>query len=89
MKLLTASIWMEWAVCRTDPARAPAQANTRVPRQEDMASCGCQPQVSPLSPASVQAVLSTNSRVAKYLACPSGSQSESVYQLYQELLRPS
>ena len=81
--------WMEWAVCGTDPARAPAHASTRVPRQEDLALCGCQPQVSPLSPTGVQAVLSTNSRVAKYLACASGSQSESVCLLYQDLLRPS
>ena len=80
---------MEWAVYRTDPPRAPAQASTRVPRQKDMASCGRQPQVSPLTPTGVQAVLSTGGGVAKYLACSSGSQSESVYQLYQELLRPS
>ena len=80
---------MEWAVYRTDPTSAPAQASTRVLRQEDMASWGCQPQVSPLSPTGVQAVLSTSSRVAKFLACASGSQSESVYQQYQELLQPS
>ena len=80
---------MEWSFYRTDPSRAPAQARTRAPRQKYMASYGRQPQVSPLSPTGVQAVLSTNSRVAKYLACASGSQSESVYQLYQELLRPS
>ena len=50
--------WMEWYVYRTDPARAPAQAGTRVPRQLNMASCGRQPQVSPLPPTGVQAVLS-------------------------------
>ena len=49
---------MEWAVYRTDPPRAPAQASTRVPRHMSMASCGRQPQVSPLSPTGVQAVLS-------------------------------
>ena len=78
--------WMEWAVYRTDPTRAPARASTR---DMNMASCGCQPQVSPLPPTGVQAVLSTGSGVAKYLACASGPQSESVYHLYQELLRPS
>ena len=45
--------WMEWAVYRTDPPRAPAQASTRVPRQIDMALCGRQPQVSPLTPTGV------------------------------------
>ena len=56
---------------------------------KDMATYGCQPQVSPLSPTGVQAVLTTNGGIAKYLACASGSQSESVYHLYQELLQPS
>ena len=54
--------WMEWTVYRTDPPRAPAQASTRVPRQRDMASCGRQPQVSPLTPTGVQAVLSARRR---------------------------
>ena len=35
------------------PARAPAQASTRVPRQINMALCGRQPQVSPLTPTGV------------------------------------
>ena len=80
---------MEWAVYRTDPSHAPAQASTRAPRQINMASCGRQPQVSPLSPTGVQAVLPTSGRVARYLACSSGPQSGGVYHLYQELLRPS
>ena len=69
--------------------RALAQASTGVPRHKDMATYGRQPQVSLLSPTGVQAVLTTNGGIAKYLACASGSQSESVYHLYQELLRPS
>ena len=59
---------MEWAVYRTDPPRAPAQASTRVPRQIDMALCGCQPHVSPLTPTGVYAVLSAGGGVARYLA---------------------
>ena len=40
------------------------------------------PQVSPLSPTGVQAVLTTCYGVAKYLAYASGLQSESAYHLY-------
>ena len=67
----------------------PSACQHKSTKTENMASCGRQPQVSPLPPTGVQAVLSTGSGVAKYLACASGPQSESVYHLYQELLRPS
>ena len=80
--------WIGPSVGRIPPEhwRRPAQEYQDI---KDMATYGRQPQVSPLSPTGVKAVLTTNGGIAKYLACASGSQSESVYHLYQELLRPS
>ena len=80
--------WIGPSIGRIPPEhwRRPAQEYQDI---KDTATYGRQPQVSPLSPTGVQAVLTTNGGIAKYLACASGSQSESVYHLYQELLRPS